>query len=128
MSWWLSAMKKYVDFSGRARRKEYWMFILFNLIFAFVTIVLDGLLGINDSQGIGVFYSLFSLVILLPTLSVTVRRLHDVGKSGWWIFISVIPFIGGLWLLILTLTDGQPGANRFGENPKLVLVDSVQMA
>ena len=120
MSWWLTAMKKYVDFSGRARRKEYWMFILFNIIFGVVAIVLDIMLGMaNEDLGIGLFYTLFSLAILLPTWSVTVRRLHDIGKSGWWIFISLIPFIGGLWLFILTVLDGQPDANRYGVNPKL---------
>src|SRR5512145_1641132 len=98
MSWWLTAMKKYVDFSGRARRKEYWMFVLFNLIFGLVAFTLDFMLGMaNDGEGVGLFYALFSLGILLPTLSVTVRRLHDIGKSGWWFFIGLIPFIGGLW-------------------------------
>lgn len=122
MNWWLAAMKKYVDFSGRARRKEYWMFALFNLIFLIAALVLDLLLGsVNEGLGYGLFYSLFSLGILLPTWSVTVRRLHDVGKSGWWIFISLIPFIGGLWLLILTLTDGQAGDNRYGASPKLTV-------
>ncbi len=120
MSWWLAAMKKYVDFSGRARRKEYWMFVLFNLIFMILALILDAILGsANENLGYGLFYTLFSLGILLPTWSVTVRRLHDVGKSGWWIFISIIPLIGGLWLFILTITDGQPEAHQYGLNPKL---------
>ena len=79
-------MKKYVDFSGRARRLEYWTFTLWNLIFALVAIVLDNLFGNADPElGYGLIYSLFSLAILLPTWAVTVRRLHDVGKSGWWV-------------------------------------------
>jgi uncharacterized membrane protein YhaH (DUF805 family) len=120
MYWWLAAMKKYVDFSGRARRKEYWMFFLFNLIFGVVALVLDFMLGsVNENLGYGLFYSLFSLGIILPTWSVTVRRLHDVGKSGWWIFISLIPFIGAIWLFILTVTDSQVDTNRYGVNPKL---------
>lgn len=122
MSWWLTAMKKYVDFSGRARRTEHWMFALFNFIFAIVAIVFDMLLGTaSEEAGFGLFYGLFCLAILLPTWSVTVRRLHDIGKSGWWIFISLIPFIGGIWLLILTLTDSQPGTNEYGANPKMTV-------
>ena len=122
MNWWLAAMKKYVDFSGRARRKEYWMFILFNLIFGVVALVLDFMLGsVNENLGYGLFYFLFSLGIILPTWSVTVRRLHDVGKSGWWLFICLIPFIGGLWLFILTVTDSQADTNRYGISPKLAV-------
>jgi uncharacterized membrane protein YhaH (DUF805 family) len=122
MSWWLTAMKKYVDFSGRARRTEYWMFVLFNVIFAVVALVIDSVLGAaSEEGGYGLFYGLFSLAILLPSWSVTVRRLHDVGKSGWWIFISLIPIIGGIWLFILTVTDSQPGDNQYGQNPKVTL-------
>lgn len=123
MNWWLTAMKKYVDFSGRARRTEYWMFVLFNVIFAIVALVIDNMLGLaSDSTGYGPLYTLFSLAILLPTWAVTVRRLHDVGKSGWWIFISLIPIIGGIWLFVLTLTDSQPGENQYGPNPKANMV------
>jgi uncharacterized membrane protein YhaH (DUF805 family) len=127
MSWWLSAMKKYFDFSGRAPRKEYWMYLLFNFVFGIVALVVDiTLSSVSDSMAPGLLYSLFCLAVLLPALSVTVRRLHDVGKSGWWILISVLPFIGGLWLLILTLMDSQSGPNRFGESPKLALAGPVQ--
>ena len=123
MSWWLTCMKKYVDFSGRARRTEYWMFVLFNIIFAIVALVLDNILGTaSEELGYGLLYSLFSLAIVLPTLAVTVRRLHDVGKSGWWIFISLIPLIGGIWLFVLTVTDSQPGENEYGPNPKTNMV------
>lgn len=84
-------MKKYVDFNGRARRTEYWMFFLFNLIFGFGALVLDMLLGsVSEGLMFGSFYGLFSLA-MIPFLAVTVRRLHDVGKSGWWILISLIP-------------------------------------
>jgi uncharacterized membrane protein YhaH (DUF805 family) len=116
-------MKKYADFSGRARRKEYWMFVLFNIIFAIVALGLDMMLGTaSEDTGYGIFYGLFSLAILVPTWAVTVRRLHDVGKSGWWIFISLIPIIGGIWLFILTLTDSLPGDNEYGPNPKMNMV------
>ena len=122
MNWWITCMKKYVDFSGRARRTEYWMFALFNIIFAIVAFVLDNVLGLasEDTGGYGLLYVLFSLAIILPTWAVTVRRLHDVGKSGWWIFISLIPFIGGIWLFALTVTDSQSGDNDYGANPKLL--------
>jgi uncharacterized membrane protein YhaH (DUF805 family) len=123
MNWWLTAIKKYADFSGRARRTEYWMFVLFNVIFAIVAIVLDNFLGTaSEEVGYGLFYGLFSLAIILPTWAVTVRRLHDVGKSGWWIFISLIPLIGGIWLFVLTLTDSDSGDNQYGPNPKMDLV------
>ena len=119
MNWWLAAMKKYVDFSGRARRKEYWMFALFNFIFAIVAIILDNIFGTAiENVGYGIFYSLFALAVFLPSLAVLVRRLHDVGKSGWFMLISLIPIIGGIWLLILMVTDGQPGENKYGANTK----------
>ncbi len=120
MKWYLAALKKYADFSGRARRKEYWMFTLFVIIFAFVAVFLDWILGttIQDS-GIGIIYIVYYLAMLLPALAVLVRRLHDVGKSGWWFFINLIPFIGSIWLFVLLVTDSQPEANAYGENPKM---------
>ena len=99
------------------------MFFLFNLIFDFGALALDMLLGsVSEGSTYGLFYGLFSLAIMIPSLSVTVRRLHDVGKSGWWILISLIPFIGGIWLFILTITDSQPGENIYGPSPKMTLV------
>ncbi len=119
MKWYITVLKKYAVFSGRARRKEYWMFVLFNLIFSIIAIVLDNVLGTASEQlGYGILYVVYSLAVLLPNLAVTVRRLHDVGKSGWWIFISLVPIIGGIWLLVLLATDSQPGENKYGSNPK----------
>lgn len=121
MNWWFTAMKKYVVFSGRARRAEYWMFYLFTLIFGVVAIILDNALGLaNEETGYGILYVLFGLAVALPYLSVTVRRLHDVGKSGWWIFINLIPIVGSIWLFILTVTDSQPFENQYGINPKAI--------
>jgi uncharacterized membrane protein YhaH (DUF805 family) len=122
MNWYITVIKKYAVFSGRARRKEYWMFFLFNLIFSIVAIVLDNLLGtaIKD-LGYGLISGLYFLAVLIPGLAVTVRRLHDVGKSGWWIFISLIPLIGSIWLLVLLATDSQPVENGYGSNPKEVI-------
>jgi uncharacterized membrane protein YhaH (DUF805 family) len=121
MNWWITCMQKYADFSGRARRTEYWMFSLFSFIFAIVAIVLDNVLGTAvEDVGYGLFYMVFGLAITIPSLAVLVRRLHDVGKSGWWMFISIIPLIGGIWLFILTVTEGDSGRNEYGENPKLL--------
>ena len=119
MSWCLSVLKKYAVFSGRARRKEYWMFILFNMIFAFAAVIIDNVVGTAfDGISYGLFYTLYVLAILVPSIAVIVRRLHDVGKSGAWFFIAFIPLIGGIWLLILLCTEGTQGVNGYGVNPK----------
>ncbi len=119
MNWYLAVLKNYVVFSGRARRKEYWMFTLFHIIFAIVAVALDNIIG-TTAPGIpyGVFYGIYILALFLPSLAVTVRRLHDVGKSGWMIFIPLIPIIGSIWLLVLLATDSNPGENQYGPNPK----------
>ena len=121
MNWYLKVLKEhYADFKGRARRNEYWMFLLFQIIFAIAAIILDSLLGLSFSPLIpyGWIYLLFGLATFLPGLAVTVRRLHDVGKSGWWYFISLIPLAGSIWLLVLLCTDSENGPNKWGDNPK----------
>lgn len=120
MKWYLKVLKQYADFDGRARRTEYWMYLLFNMIFLAVAAVLDNILGLkfNEQVPYGYIYLLYSLVVFLPGLGVAVRRLHDVGKSGWFILIGLIPIIGGIWLIILMATDGTPGRNEYGVNPK----------
>jgi uncharacterized membrane protein YhaH (DUF805 family) len=119
MNWYLKVLKQYAVFSGRARRKEYWMFVLFNIIFFIIAALLDNLLGIAiEGIGYGPVYILYCLFVLIPGLAVTVRRLHDIGKGGGWIFISLIPLIGGIWLFVLLVTDSEKGTNRFGPNPK----------
>ena len=119
MNWYLKVLKQYADFSGRARRKEYWMFILFNLIFAVVAMVLDNMLGIAwESIGYGPIYALYGLAVLIPGLALIVRRLHDIGKSGWMFLVAFIPIAGAIWIIVLMCTDSQPGANKWGENPK----------
>lgn len=121
MYWFTKCLKKYADFSGRARRKEFWMFFLFYLIFAIILSIVDGLIGWGFAGGtFGVLYTLFVLGILLPYLAVTVRRLHDTGRSGWWYFIMLIPIVGPIWLIVLLATDGEPGENQYGPNPKEV--------
>ncbi len=119
MNWYLEVLKKYAVFSGRARRKEYWMFILFNIIITAVLALIDSLIGTVIRQaGFGLLQGLYSLAVLLPTLAVTVRRLHDTGRTGWWILIGLIPVIGGIVLLIFMLLDSEPGENQYGPNPK----------
>ena len=112
MNWYFKCLQHYVDFSGRARRKEFWMFYLFNIVFVAVAGFIDGILGIR------LLAFLYPLFIFLPGLAVTVRRLHDIGKSGWMCLINLIPIIGTIWLLILLCTDSQYGSNKWGDNPK----------
>jgi len=122
MNWYLAVLKNYAGFSGRARRKEYWMFTLFNIIFAIVAMILDNVLGIAMAEiGYGPLYGLYALAMLIPGLAVSVRRLHDVGKSGWMLLIALIPLIGAIWLLILMVTDSNPEENQYGANPKEIL-------
>lgn len=119
MNWYLEALRKYATFEGRARRKEYWFFILFNVLAVVVLGIIDVVLGTSSKEaGLGLLSGIYLLAVLLPALAVTVRRLHDTDRSGWWILIEFIPLIGGLVLLIFTLLDSTPGSNRFGPSPK----------
>lgn len=120
MNWYLAALKKYAVFQGRARRKEYWYFFLFNLIVSILLGILDGMLGMFDAlAGIGLLQAVYSLGVVVPALAVSVRRLHDTDRSGWWILIGLIPVIGTIWFIVLTVLDGQPEENRYGADPKL---------
>lgn len=149
MKWYFKCLKQYVDFSGRARRKEYWMFYLFNVIVSLVLFFVDGLIG-TKIHGVGIISSVYSLAVFLPGLAVAVRRLHDIGKSGWnilWISIFTIvgaiigsivgailliylPVIGAILSIIFTVIvpiiflvwmckNSQPGDNKWGANPKM---------
>lgn len=119
MNWYLTVLKKYAVFSGRARRKEYWMYVLFNFIFAVIAIILDNVLGLAGKEiGYGPIYGLYVLATLIPSLAVSVRRLHDIGKSGWYLLVGIIPLIGGIWLLVLMATAGDMGENEYGADPK----------
>jgi uncharacterized membrane protein YhaH (DUF805 family) len=123
MNWYLHVLKNYAQFNGRARRTEYWMFALLNLIFAAVALIIDNVAGIAiDHLFYGPLYILYMLAVFIPGLAVSVRRLHDVGKSGLWILIAFIPIIGAIWLLVLMVTDSIPGENQYGPNPKEVTV------
>ena len=124
MEWYLKVMRdNYANFSGRARRKEYWMFVLVQTIVMIGLMILDSVLGLDfELQGIslgyGYLYLIGLMVHFIPSLAVLVRRLHDVGKSGWFYFIFLIPIIGVLWLLVLYCTEGQKQDNKWGPDPK----------
>ena len=112
MEWYLKVLKNYAVFKGRARRKEYWMFVLFNAIASFVLGVVDGATGMYDPQtGYGTLGTIYSLAVLVPTLAVAVRRMHDVGKSGWFLLIPIYNFV-------LACTDSETNENKYGPCPK----------
>ena len=113
MNWYLDVVKNhYADFKGRARRKEYWMFVLINLAIAMVLSIIGGLF---KAPGISAIYT---LAVLVPSMAVGVRRLHDIGKSGWMLLGGLIPLLGGLYLIYLCCLDGEKKTNAWGENPK----------
>ncbi len=119
MDWYLGVLKKYAQFSGRARRKEYWMFFLFNVIAAFVLGLVDGLLGLGGASGIGLLGGLYTLAVLVPGIAVAMRRLHDTGRSGWWLLVGLVPLVGFIVLLVFMVLPGQSGSNAYGDDPKL---------
>lgn len=122
MNWYLEALKKYVVIDGRARRKEYWFFVLFYIIIVFVLGFIDGMTGISSGlYGVGLLSSIFALAMIIPSITVGVRRLHDTDRTGWWILLAFIPLIGGIWLLILFVLDSTPGDNKYGPNPQEVV-------
>ena len=119
MNWYFEVLKKYAVFSGRARRKEYWFFVLFNIIISIILAVIDGVTGTLDpASGMGLLGLIYTLAILIPALAVSVRRLHDTGRSGWWLLILLIPLIGTIVILIFMVQDSKPEENQYGPNPK----------
>ncbi len=105
--WYLVPWQKFVDFEGRARRKEFWTFVLVNIVISVIISSISTTLG-----------SLFSLAIFIPSLAVSVRRLHDIGKTGWWLLIGFIPLVGLIVLIYFYVQEGQSGSNEYGTNPK----------
>lgn len=119
MNWYLEVLKKYAVFSGRARRKEYWFFVLFNIIISIVLAVIDGVTGSFDPEaGMGLLGGIYTLAVLIPGIAVSVRRLHDTERSGWWLLIALVPLIGAIVLLVFMVQDSKPGQNQYGANPK----------
>ncbi len=119
MNYFLAALKKYAEFSGRARRSEYWFFVLFYILIFIGLAIVEGILGLSSkTSGLGLLTGLYSLGMLIPSLAVSVRRLHDTDRTGWWVLIAFVPLIGAIVLLVFYVQDSQAGENRFGPNPK----------
>ena len=129
MEWFLMPFKRYAEFSGRSRRKEYWSFVLAYAVIIGIIDIFNNLIltsaSDNNSTGlasislvISCILGLFSLAVFVPMLAVGVRRLHDTGRSGWYLLIPLIPLIGSLILLYFQVQDSQPGINAYGPNPK----------
>jgi uncharacterized membrane protein YhaH (DUF805 family) len=114
MQWYLGVWRNYVGFDGRASRTEYWMFTLFNAIAVVVLMLLGALMRINS-----VLILVYELAIIVPSLAVQFRRLHDTGRSGWWMLITLVPFAGAIVLLVFFLLPSDPGMNRFGAEPAI---------
>ena len=119
MNWFMTVLRKYAVFEGRARRREYWFFVLFYILISVVLAVVDRMLGTYDeTYGMGALGALFCLGLLIPSIAVGARRLHDTGRSGWWLLIGFIPVIGVIVLIVFFVLDSQPGTNAYGPNPK----------
>jgi uncharacterized membrane protein YhaH (DUF805 family) len=113
-----SCLQQYVGFTGRARRSEYWWFVLFTILVSIVASVLDSILGtMDDETRAGLIGAIASLALLLPSLAVAIRRLHDTSRSGWWILIGLIPFVGWIILIVFYVQDSH-GDNKYGPSPK----------
>jgi uncharacterized membrane protein YhaH (DUF805 family) len=119
LGYWTGCYRKYATFEGRARRAEYWWYSLFNLIVYLVLIAFGFLIGSSDGSNtvLGGLVGVFILAVFLPTLAVTCRRLHDIGLSGWWQLVGIIP-LGGLAVFIMTVLDGNSGPNKYGPDPR----------
>lgn len=119
MDWFLGALRKYAVFEGRARRREYWFYALFVVIISVVLNIVDRVTGTyNAMYETGLLGGLFALAVLIPSLAVGARRLHDTGRSGWWLLIGLIPLVGAIVLIVFFVIDSQPGTNAYGPNPK----------
>lgn len=126
MHWYTGVLKQYAVFSGRAQRAEFWWFVLFNVIISAVLTLIDRMLGATIGANIGILSSIYSLAVLIPSIAVAVRRLHDTGRSGWWLLIGLVPIIGWIALIIFYVQDSEPGDNQFGPNPKGASHSSVE--
>ena len=129
MKWYLRVVKEnYANFDGRARRQEYWMFVLFQIVIFFILIFISNLLeefGLFDSDVALWVFILYALATLVPWIALNVRRLHDTGKSGGNLFINLIPLIGRIWYIVLVASNGNVGSNKYGPDPKNILDDEI---
>jgi len=118
MNWYFEVIKKYAQFEGRSRRKEYWYFTLLNLIVVMVLLFFDYSMGtVSLDWGFGMLSGLYLLGIMIPSTAVIIRRLHDTDLTGWWFFLFVIPYIGGIAMIVMMSKVGTSGKNRYGEDP-----------
>lgn len=121
MNHYLDALRKYAVFSGRAQRAEYWYFLLFNLVIGLVLFSLGTFLG-----KVALFaYWIYAVAVLIPSIAVSVRRLHDTNRSGWWVLISLVPIVGGIILLVFMVLDSDPNSNQYGPNLKSTMTAAV---
>jgi uncharacterized membrane protein YhaH (DUF805 family) len=119
MNWYLEVLKKYAVFDGRARRKEYWFFQLFNILISMALGFIDVWTGFFDPEtGLGVFSGIYAVGVMIPGMAVSVRRLHDTGRNGWWILINLVPLLGTLVFLYFMVLDSNPEKNEYGSSPK----------
>ncbi len=119
MQWYLGVIKKYAEFAGRARRQEYWMFVLINALISAGIGIVEAAAGLTYTDGGGgPITGLYGLFVLVPGIAVAVRRLHDTGRSGWYLLMALIPLIGWIFVLVALVKDSDPGVNAYGPSPK----------
>ncbi len=116
MNWYISVLKNYAEFNGRARRTEYWMFTLFHFIALVVLMIIDGVIGTYP-----LLTFVYAVGTLVPAIAVSIRRLHDTSRNGWWYLIQLVPFVGPIVFLVFAVSDSTPGQNQWGPNPKGVV-------
>lgn len=119
MNWYMQALKGYSDFEGRSQRKEYWIFWLSNTVIGIVLGLIELSVGSDPASRFGPLTGIFTIFIIVPGIAVAIRRLHDIGKSGWWLLLTFIPLIG-LIPFVFMMFDSQTGVNEYGEDPKSV--------
>ena len=123
MNWYLEVLKKYAVFDGRAQRAEYWYFFLFSMIISLVFVVIDIATGsFNEETGFGLLSGIYTLAVLIPTIAVGVRRLHDTNRTGWWMLLALVPLIGFIVLIVFFVIDSDQSDNQYGSNPKIAIV------
>ena len=118
MNWYIAVLKKYAVFDGRAQRQEYWIYLLVSVVISIVLSFIDGMTGMMNTRGQGLFVSIYGLAVLVPSIAVAARRLHDTRRSGWWLLVAFVPLIGTIILLVFFVQDGDPNDNQYGPNPK----------
>jgi uncharacterized membrane protein YhaH (DUF805 family) len=118
MQWYFKVLHEYANFAGRARRTEFWMFVLVSFGISVVLAIIDSVVGLQLGVGVGVLRGLYWLAVLIPSIAVGARRLHDTGRSAWWLLLSLIPLVGTIVLIVFWASEGTPTVNVYGPNPK----------